>query len=138
MMRVESTLQKRALLLVVDDDREIRRTVRYILEDAGYSVLEAPDGEVTLQLLRNHKEPMVILLDLMMPRLDGAGVLRSVAADTHLAYQRAFVLITANVRTLPLSFANLLAQLAVPVLAKPFDMDQLLEIVAEAECRVAL
>ncbi|MEO7002253.1 MAG: response regulator [Ktedonobacterales bacterium] len=134
---MESTTHKRVLLLVVDDDREIRRAVRYILEDAGYSVLEAPDGEVALQMLRKHKEPMVILLDLMMPRLDGAGVLRTVADDAHLARQRAFVLITANVRTMPLSFANLLTQLAVPVLAKPFDMDQLLELVAAAECRVA-
>ncbi|HKV85025.1 MAG TPA: response regulator [Ktedonobacterales bacterium] len=127
----------RARVLIVDDDDAIRETVRFALEDVGYEVDEAPDGLAALRTLRTSSKPSVVLLDLMMPGLDGAGVLGAVAADHQLSSRHAFVLVTASSKTLTLAFANLLSSLAVRTLAKPFDVDQLLHVVDEAGKRLS-
>ena len=123
-------------VLVVDDDRSIRETLRYVLEDEGYHVLEAPDGMVALDVLRNTPAPTVVLLDLMMPRLDGVGVLSAVVHDARLAQQNAYIVITANRYRLDSHAAHLLTDLHVPVVPKPFDMDALLDAVALAARRI--
>lgn len=115
-----------AHVLIVDDDQGIRETVRLVLEDAGHRVAEAGDGLAALDALRASGAPAVVLLDLMMPRLDGAGVLGVVAGDGKLARRHAFVLVTATHHTLNLTFVNLLTSLHVPVLHKPFELDSLL------------
>src|SRR5579884_1041558 len=102
-------------VLVVDDDRSIRETLRYVLEDEGYNVREAPDGMAALDLLRHSPTPAVVLLDLMMPRLDGVGVLNAVEHDARLASQNAFIIITANRYRLDSRSAHLLTDLHVPV-----------------------
>ncbi|MGH2516396.1 MAG: response regulator, partial [Ktedonobacterales bacterium] len=104
---------------------------------AGYSVVEATDGLAALKHLRAGKDSMVVLLDLMMPGLDGAGLLGTVAGDMRLSSLHAYVLLTANTRTLTLAFATLLQNLAVPVITKPFDIDTLLEVVASSARRLA-
>jgi len=60
-------------VLVVDDDADIRLTVAQVLEDAGYHALTAGDGLEALQILRNEPQlrPSVVLLDVMMPNMDG-------------------------------------------------------------------
>ncbi len=57
-------------VLVVDDDGELRQLLRRMLEPEGYAVVEAENGRVALERLRDVK-PSVILLDLMMPEMDG-------------------------------------------------------------------
>jgi CheY-like chemotaxis protein len=130
-------MASRARILVVDDDDAIRETLRFALEDAGYDVLEAADGLITLRLLRSTSERMIVLLDLMMPSLDGAGVLGTVAGDARLSAQFAYILITANTKTFPLAFATLLTNLRVPIIPKPFDIDDLLALVDQANGRLA-
>ncbi len=125
-----------AHVLVVDDDESIRETLRFALEDANHVVHEATDGVAALDMLRRSKQPMVVLLDLMMPGLDGAGVLGAVSGDRHLAMHFAYILVTANSKTLPLAFVNLLTSLEVPVLSKPFDIDRLLSMVDRAAARL--
>jgi len=105
-------------ILVVDDDDAIRETVRFALEDAGYLVSEAKRAWRPC-VCCFHKDRMVVLLDLMMPGLDGAGVLGAVAGDHQLATRHSYILLTANTRTLTLAFANLLSNLQVPTLRKP-------------------
>src|SRR5258706_3067354 len=122
--------KKQVRVLVVDDDYAIRETIRALLEDEGYAVVEAQDGMAALESLRDGP-PSVVLLDLMMPRLDGAGVLGAVAGDKRLASRHAYVLVTATSQTLPLAFVNLLSNLAIPVLRKPFDIDAVLDAVAQ-------
>lgn len=124
-------------VLIVDDDEGIRETIRFALEDAGYTVTEATDGMAALQILRAGKERMVVVLDYMMPGLDGGGMLGAVAADARLANEYAFVLITANTKTITLAFAMLLQNLIVPVITKPFDIDTLLNAVATAAQRLS-
>ena len=119
-------------VLVADDDPAIRETVRDILEAAGYGVLNAQNGIEALDLLRATSPPLVVLLDLQMPKLDGAGVLRVVAANKKLATRNRYLLMTARVRSLPLAFAHLLFRLHILVLPKPFDVDQVLTMVADA------
>lgn len=126
-----------AWVLVADDDSGIRESLRLILEDAGYQVAEAADGVQTLETLRRSPHPMVVLLDLMMPKVDGAGVLGAVAADPHLASQHSFILMTAAHKTLGLAFARLLTELHVPLLPKPFDLETVLELVEQGAGRLA-
>jgi len=69
----------RYVLLVdgLDEQREIYRT---ILLHAGFKVLEAGDGETAVDLARTHL-PDVVLLDILLPRLDGFGVIRQMRSD---------------------------------------------------------
>jgi CheY-like chemotaxis protein len=131
--KVKKQIQR---VLVVDDDDLIRETMTAALEDDGYIVTEARDGAAALKILYACSKPMVVLLDLRMPKLDGAEVLDAVAADHRLAKQNAFILVTADNKTITLTFAHLLAQLDVPVLKKPFDLDELLDLVADAAGRL--
>jgi CheY-like chemotaxis protein len=117
-------------VLIVDDDISIRETLRSLLEDAGYAVFEVQDGLQALDYLRKTPSPMIVLLDLMMPRLDGAGLLGAVAGDTRRLVRHRYILMTASHETLSLAFVHLLSDLTVPVLHKPFDIDKLLEIIA--------
>ncbi|MGH2787547.1 MAG: response regulator [Actinomycetota bacterium] len=67
-------------LLIADDDPGIRRLVRMTLESDNYEILEASDGEETLRLAREHK-PVLLLLDVMMPRVDGFDICRELKSD---------------------------------------------------------
>jgi CheY-like chemotaxis protein len=119
-------------VLIVDDDAAIRETLRFILEDAGYTVLEERDGLGALQRLRQSQKPMVVLLDLMMPGLSGAGVLTEITRDTRLARRFAFVLVTASNQAFPHSLAGLLTSHSIPIISKPWDIEHLLKTVAAA------
>lgn len=64
---------QRPLILVIEDDRDIRDSITEILEDEGFAVASAQDGEAGLAWLANNDAPALILLDLLMPRLDARG-----------------------------------------------------------------
>lgn len=71
-------------ILVVDDDKEVVRLMRAYLEQAGYEVLVAYDGDTAVHILRRDK-PDLLLLDLMLPDRDGYDITRLVRADPTLA-----------------------------------------------------
>ena len=71
-------------VLLADDNADMRSYVGRLLEAQGYQVVVAPDGELALELARQRK-PELILTDVMMPKLDGFGLLRAVRADERLA-----------------------------------------------------
>jgi CheY-like chemotaxis protein len=119
-----------AHVFVVDDDLGIRAVLRCALEAEDHAVLEAEDGVSALEVLHASPWPLVVLLDLRMPHLDGAGVLGTVAGDRVLAQRHRFILLTANPLPLPPALGTLLACLNVPVVSKPFDVDSLLDVVA--------
>jgi CheY-like chemotaxis protein len=118
-------------VLVVDDDRNLLRLVAVALEAEGYVVLKAQNGIEALNLLCTASQPLLVLLDLQMPQLGGAGVLGEVTADKKMTTRNRYMLMTGHSRNLPLALANLLILLHVPVLAKPFKVDQLVEMVAQ-------
>jgi DNA-binding response OmpR family regulator len=69
-----------ARILVVDDEAGVRHLLRDVLESEGHEVLLAPDGYAGLRMAQQHA-PDCIVLDVMMPGLDGHGVLRRVRAS---------------------------------------------------------
>lgn len=82
-------------ILVVDDDREIVRLLRAYLEQAGYQVFIAYDGDTALHVLR-HDRPDLVVLDLMLPNRDGWEVTRIVRGDVSLAAMP-IIMLTARV-----------------------------------------
>lgn len=67
-------------ILVVDDESRMRKLVRDFLVKSNYDVLEAGDGEEALDIFFKHKDIALIVLDVMMPKLDGWQVCREVRA----------------------------------------------------------
>lgn len=79
-MRADPSSQPRPLLLLVDDDHQIRQLLSEVGAREGFEVLEAADGSMAVEMLqRRHMD--LVLLDLHMPRLNGLDVLRSVRAS---------------------------------------------------------
>jgi len=66
-------------VLVVDDEARMRKLIKDFLNSKGYSILEAEDGEKALAIYEEQKEKIgLVLLDVMMPKLDGWSVLRQI------------------------------------------------------------
>ena len=82
-------------ILVVDDDKEVVRLIRAYLEQAGFEVLAAYDGETAVHVLRRER-PDLLLLDLMLPGRDGWDITRLVRADPTLAHTP-IIMLTARV-----------------------------------------
>ncbi|MER3396428.1 MAG: two-component system response regulator [Acidimicrobiia bacterium] len=88
----ESTSKK--TIVVVDDDRDIRMILRANLEDEGYEVIEASGGRQALELIRE-SEPDLVVLDIMMPEVDGYDVLQELRSTPEYA-ELPVVLLTAR------------------------------------------
>lgn len=73
-----------APILVVDDDAKIVRLVRTYLERDGFAVVTAADGPAALEAIEAHR-PALVVLDLMLPELDGRAVIRAVRRDEEAA-----------------------------------------------------
>lgn len=109
-------------MLVVDDDDDLRETVAEILEDAGYCVLCAADGREALARLDElNGEPCLVLLDMMMPGMNGAELLEALRAAQRLA-ALPVVAFSANVQRAPGTRR---------LLRKPVSIAALLGVVAE-------
>ena len=116
-----------AEILVVDDDPDIRNMLVFALEDAGFKVTEASDGENALTALEDHA-PDLVVLDLMMPNVDGFGVLRG-RRQRGLAPSTRFLVLTA--KTAERDFVRGWELGADEYLTKPFDPDELVGRVQE-------
>jgi two-component system alkaline phosphatase synthesis response regulator PhoP len=82
-------------ILVVDDDHSITKVISAYLEQSGYLVLTAHDGETALHTLRRER-PDLVILDLMMPNRDGWEVTQIIRADKTLA-RTPVIMLTARV-----------------------------------------
>jgi two-component system OmpR family response regulator len=111
-----------AEVLVVDDEPEIRQILSYLLEFAGHEVRTAADGEEAVVALAEHA-PDCVILDVMMPKLDGFGVLR-VRKERNLAPSARVVLLTAKSGERDFSRGWELG--ADEYVVKPFDGEELL------------
>lgn len=124
-------------VLIVDDDEGSREAMHAVLDDAGYEVTECDNGLACLAILSAIRDPLVVLLDYRMPRMSGAEVLRA-AAERKLAHRHSFVLLTASPHELDFSPIQIPAGLVVPIVGKPFDIDDLVDTVAGAARRLQL
>jgi DNA-binding response OmpR family regulator len=86
----------RPVVLVADDDDDIRDLVAFRLDRAGYEVVRASDGEQALALAKEHR-PDLAVLDVMMPKLTGYDVTRELRANAETS-QIPVILLTARVQ----------------------------------------
>lgn len=121
-----------APVLVVDDDRAFSKFLRLVLERAGYETLEATSGEDALRIARDCS-PVVVLLDIVLPRLNGYEVchgLREMLGDT------AAIVFISGARTDPVDVASGLLVGADDYMVKPVDPDELVARVGALARRV--
>ena len=112
-------------ILIVDDDADIRAALQHVLESAGYSTIQAADGREALTTARR-QPPGLVLLDLMMPVMDGFSFMEACHHE-QLCDDVPIVVISA--------VHDALERIsAVPVhacIAKPFDLDDLVRTVGQ-------
>jgi CheY-like chemotaxis protein len=113
------------MVLLVDDDEDLRDSIADLLRQRGYFVETAEDGHAALATIARHSRPCVVLLDLVMPGMDGWKLLGVMQADPLMA-------------TIPIVIASAHAATHAPsgaagVLHKPFDLDELFAVV-ERHC----
>jgi CheY-like chemotaxis protein len=123
-------------ILVVDDEPDIRRMLREVLEEEGYAVGLADDGEDGLAMIRASAHPLIVLVDYKMPRMNGPELLHAVLADPQLAGRHAFIFVTANRPAFSPDLLQLLETGAIPVIEKPFTIALLLTAVERASGRL--
>lgn len=110
-------------VLVVDDDEAIRDVVRELLEDDGYQVATAENGLEALDYLRRHPAPSAVLVDMMMPVMDGWQLMQRMKADAKLAKVPVIAMSAGGSRTLAT------APVCKDYLAKPITVQRLLDAV---------
>ncbi|MCP4547640.1 MAG: response regulator [bacterium] len=115
-------MDKPTTILVVEDDPAIRRILEYQLLKAGYEVLTAGDGVTGLNSVKEH-QPDLVLLDVMLPRMDGHEVCRRIREDYQIA-QTPIIMLTA--RSAVKDRVAGLAQGANDYLMKPYDQEEML------------
>lgn len=106
-------------VLIVEDDRNIADLLRLYLEKEGYTVVIAPDGMRGVEQFRT-VHPSLVLLDVMLPGLDGWGVCRAIRAES----QTPLIMLTAKSETE--DKVNGLKQGADDYITKPFEMKEVL------------
>ena len=121
------------LVLLVDDERSIRTICRVNLEGDGLAVSEAADGAEALEVVRRAR-PSVVLLDVMMPGVDGWDVAEQLAADDE---TRKIPVVFLSARAAPEDRRRAQELGAVGYVEKPFDPLELAGIVRDVLERVA-
>ncbi|AEJ18955.1 response regulator [Gracilinema caldarium] len=81
-------------ILVVDDSAAIRQSITYVLQQGGYEVIEAKDGQDGLDTLNTIQPPDLIITDVNMPNLDGIGFIRRVRDQIKMKFIPIVVLTT--------------------------------------------
>ncbi len=117
-------------ILLVEDDEGVRESVAECLASVGYAVRPVANGALALDALRTGRRPDVILVDLVMPVMDGGELVAAVRANAALR----------DVPVVLMTAASATSTAALPpadaYLEKPFQLDELLSIV-ERHCRAA-
>lgn len=113
------------MILVVDDDPLVRATIVRALNELGYQTGEAADGETALRALDRAERPLLVILDYVMPGMDGAETAREIAA-VHPDLPVIFSTGHAALRALRNAAGE-----HVSVLEKPFTLDELDDLLRE-------
>jgi DNA-binding response OmpR family regulator len=112
-------------ILVIDDEYGIADLLQFAFEDANYRVLTAPNGKMGLAAAQQH-HPHLILLDVMMPIMDGPAMLRALKADETLRQIPVLMMSSVDETTV-----RRLCDGFVAFVRKPFNLDELLSLVGK-------
>ena len=110
------------VVLVIEDDKNLREMMTLLLDTCGIGIRTAPNGLVGLIQARQHPQPSLVLLDLMMPVMDGWEFRRRQLADPSIASIPVAVVSALS----PVHYAELAPAAVVP---KPCDFEHLIEVV---------
>jgi CheY-like chemotaxis protein len=115
------------LVLVVEDDPDIRDTMRDVLQSEGLEVVTAANGREALERLASPRRPCIILLDLMMPVMNGLELLEALHHDPNLATIPVFLVS---------AYEHLARQAkgAAGFMKKPIDLDVLVDTIQRVCC----
>ena len=120
-------MDDRSPVLVVDDDPDIRETLREVIEAEGFAVVCARNGLEALEALAAGLRPSLVVLDLMMPAMSGWELLAAIRAERSLADLAVAVISAAGGRAPPPG--------ATCFLRKPIDLDTLIDLVRDPRGR---
>lgn len=127
-------MEPRSKVLVVDDQKDIVETVSFCLEQEGYQVFTANDGEQALGVARQ-EEPDVLVLDVMLPKENGyqvARYLREAHKEGEISKEPQILMLTARVVNDPERQAFIESWTGTKhFMYKPFDLDELVQKVGE-------
>ncbi|WNM59930.1 response regulator [Candidatus Nitrospira allomarina] len=118
------------LVLVVDDEPDVRKVVRMTLEKAGYDVIEAEDGEKAIQEVQKGENPLmldVIISDIRMPKINGVEAINYFQQQ----YPRVPLIVLTGFPDMEMA-TGFLKQGIVDYLVKPVEKEKLLKSVATA------
>jgi two-component system nitrogen regulation response regulator NtrX len=125
-----------ATVCVIEDDEGIRDIVRDLLTDEGYRVIEAATGLEGKHILETSVGRLIVVLDYRLPALDGCDLLEIVAQDEDLRERHTFIMMSASPAKTVEDCEEAIDELDVPIVPKPFDIDELVEAVRQAEERL--
>lgn len=115
-------------ILIVDDEPMTRSLLRLMLKRAGFDILEAEDGLEALEAVAQH-QPDLLILDVMMPNMDGITVCKTLRAQAETAV---LPIILFSARTSPEAVRTGLAAGANKYMSKPVSREALIHAVQEA------
>ena len=111
-------------VLIVDDDADVREALELVVGLAGFPVATARNGQEAVDFLRRLHGPCTVLLDLMMPVMDGWEVLEVIESEKLLSFDRILVLTAFHEPRLPAG---------VRLLPKPMTVDAIVEAIRGVE-----
>lgn len=112
------------MILVVDDEAAIAEVIGSVLQDEGYTVATAPDGEAALDILREASaRPCLAFLDLMMPGMNGWELREAMLADPALSSVPVVILSA-------FTAGDMGSLHSVAVIQKPFQLDEIVDLAA--------
>lgn len=130
-------MEEKIKILIVDDDKSFREIWKVKLSSAGFEVLEAENGEEALKVLATER-PKIILLDILMPKINGAEVFLKIKENPELQNTKIIFITNMDEDTEDFEFfkeyhKKIASEIgAFDYLAKTTDLDKLLEKVQEA------
>ncbi|HEX8730291.1 MAG TPA: response regulator [Ktedonobacterales bacterium] len=125
-----------ARVCIIEGDEPTREVVRYLLSDAGFEVIEASNGLKGKAILEAATDRLIVLMDHRLPVIDGCDLLEIVARDEDLRARHTFLMMAASPRHAVDDCGDAIDELDVPVMPKPFSIDDLVEAVQGAQQRL--
>ncbi len=128
-------IEQRRSVLLVDDDPDVRGSLGEFLSDEGYDVVTAENGAHALSLLNDGLRPTIVVMDLMMPEMDGLTFRRRQLERTDLAAIPVVVVSASGT-----AYQDACRSLDIrDILAKPVDVERLLAVISDrCSCRPSI